>query len=136
MKIFCHTPGDRSVGIWPGDITIEIHGMKEEDFDPELLEDVLKFTEELGEIVFGEKAGVATESQMKKEIEEEEKMFEQCEAMIWHGPGHQSRTRCQRKGKHTVHKAIYGRYDQTACWEGDETYSGYFDEPPEYPKGE
>ena len=46
-----------------------------------------------------------------------------CRAVIWHGPGHQSKTRCQVQGPHTVHRAIYGRFDDEAEWEGDETFS-------------
>lgn len=54
-----------------------------------------------------------------------------CTAAIWHGPGHQSRTFCEKKGKHDVHEAIYGYDRSLAQWKGDEVYSGFFDEPPE-----
>lgn len=129
MKIFCHNPGDPSVGIWPGDITIEIHGMKEEDYCADELDEILKAAKEFSEITFGEKTEVVIESQM----EEEEEELKQCEAMIWHGPGHQSKTHCQVKGEHTIHEARYGSYDQYAKWEGDKVFSGYFDDPPEFP---
>ena len=54
-----------------------------------------------------------------------------CEAVIFHGPGHQSRTRCHLTGLHEIHETYYGSYDQFACWRGDEAISGFFDEPPE-----
>ncbi len=54
-----------------------------------------------------------------------------CDASIWHGPGHQSRTHCELKEKHEIHEARYGGYNQMARWKGKEVYSGYFDEPPE-----
>ena len=54
----------------------------------------------------------------------------ECKALIFHGPGHQSRTRCRLKGPHTIHQASYGSSDQLAHWEGDKGFSGYFDEPP------
>ena len=60
-------------------------------------------------------------------------MKKQCEAVIRHGPGHQSRTKCQVVGKHKVHEAVYGSYEQYAQWVGDKCYSGYFDDPPTPP---
>lgn len=59
-----------------------------------------------------------------------------CEALIWHGPGHQSRTRCYLKGKHEIHETRYGRYDQIARWKGDKALSGFADEPPDEPEDE
>jgi len=53
-----------------------------------------------------------------------------CEAVIWHGPGHQSKTHCQLTGEHEIHETYYGSFDQFAQWRGKEVFSGYFDEPP------
>jgi hypothetical protein len=53
-----------------------------------------------------------------------------CEAVIWHGPGHQSRTRCRVEGPHDIHEAVYGG-NSFAQWRGDEATTGVFDEPPE-----
>ncbi len=55
----------------------------------------------------------------------------ECQAVIHHGPGHQSSTKCQVSGPHQVHEARYGSFDQLARWEGDKIFSGAFDEPPE-----
>jgi hypothetical protein len=54
-----------------------------------------------------------------------------CTAIIWHGPGHQSKTTCEVRGPHEVHYAIYGEMRQEAEWRGDEVMTGFFDEPPE-----
>lgn len=54
-----------------------------------------------------------------------------CTALIWHGPGHQSATYCEQRGTHDVHACTYGSFQQPAEWRGDETHSGFFDEPPE-----
>lgn len=77
---------------------------------------------------------------------------EPCPARVYHGPGHQSSTRCHRLGSHVTHEAIYGGDRQTARWrDGDYTNSlraqgidfdpksypenmgmtGFFDEPPQ-----
>jgi hypothetical protein len=53
-----------------------------------------------------------------------------CDAVLWHGPGHQSRTKCRIKGPHTIHRAVYGSGRQQAEWCGDEAMTGFFDEPP------
>lgn len=53
-----------------------------------------------------------------------------CNATIWHGPGHQSKTYCQKRGSHKIHFAVYGCYEQEANWKGNKRYTGYFDEPP------
>ena len=58
-----------------------------------------------------------------------------CQATIYHGPGHQSKTRCYKKGPHKYHEAVYGRYEQFARWLGDKIFSGFFDEPPTEPEG-
>jgi hypothetical protein len=57
-----------------------------------------------------------------------------CDAVLYHGPGHQSRTTCHRKGEHQIHECRYGRYEQLARWEGSEAYTGVFDEPPREPQ--
>jgi hypothetical protein len=55
-----------------------------------------------------------------------------CNAMIFHGPGHQSKTKCRLRGPHNVHETYYGRHEQFARWRGDKVFSGFFDEPPEF----
>ncbi len=55
---------------------------------------------------------------------------ETCSATLYHGPGHQSRTKCQLEGKHTTHFAIYGSHEKEAEWRGKEKCTGFFDEPP------
>jgi len=55
-----------------------------------------------------------------------------CSALLWHGPGHQSRTYCQNADEsHLVHFATYGSDDNYMEWSGDEAFTGYFDEPKE-----
>jgi hypothetical protein len=75
-----------------------------------------------------------------------------CTARFWHGPGHQSSTRCDVIGLHDVHRCTYGESDADAAWrDGGYTgqlrakgikfnprsypenmgMSGYFDEPTE-----
>lgn len=55
-----------------------------------------------------------------------------CPAVLYHGPGHQSKTRCRRGNVvHKVHEAVYGSRNQFAEWAGPEATTGYFDEPPE-----
>jgi hypothetical protein len=53
-----------------------------------------------------------------------------CSAEVRHGPGHQSSTKCEVKGVHEVHRAIYGADRQEAAWRGTHVYTGAFDEPP------
>lgn len=50
-----------------------------------------------------------------------------CHSVLFHGPGHQSTTRCELTGQHDLHSAVLPdrRY---AEWEGDEAFTGYFDE--------
>ncbi len=57
--------------------------------------------------------------------------MEKCSAILWHGNGHQSRTKCQLKGPHLTHYAVYGSDSQEAYWKGGEGVTGFFDEPPE-----
>lgn len=59
--------------------------------------------------------------------------MEKCSAVICHGPGHMSRTRCYLKHKHKIHETRYGSCDQLAQWKGDKVFSGFFDEPPDDP---
>ena len=54
-----------------------------------------------------------------------------CCAILYHGPGHQSKTFCRKMGKHKIHECTYGRYDQGASWKGMEKCTGYFDESPD-----
>ena len=56
-----------------------------------------------------------------------------CQAVIYHGPGRQSRTRCRLSGPHDIHEAYYGNYSLLARWRGDKVFTGYFDEPPDDP---
>jgi hypothetical protein len=63
-------------------------------------------------------------------IFEEDELKKRCDSIIWHGPGHQSKTYCHVKGKHTIHRATYGSDRENASWKGKEAYSGFFDEPP------
>lgn len=54
-----------------------------------------------------------------------------CTARLHHGPGHQSSTFCNLKGKHTVHQTRYGRDEQVSQWRGKHGFTGYFDDPKE-----
>ena len=63
--------------------------------------------------------------------EERRKANGECNASLWHGPGHQSRTYCQVKGPHKIHRAIYGCYNQEMEWKGKKAFTGYFDDPQE-----
>jgi hypothetical protein len=57
----------------------------------------------------------------------------QCSAEIYHGPGHQSITRCRLVNRgHKIHEANYGSMNQFARWKGLRVFSGCFDEPPEF----
>jgi hypothetical protein len=57
-----------------------------------------------------------------------------CQAFLFHGPGHQSSTRCRLTGEHDMHEAEY--HGDVARWSGvDEHHgisrcTGFFDEPP------
>jgi len=55
----------------------------------------------------------------------------ECCAVLCHGPGHQSKSYCQKKGPHKIHEAVYGCYDQRATWKGMKKFTGFFDEAPE-----
>jgi hypothetical protein len=57
--------------------------------------------------------------------------MDECGALLWHGNGHQSKTKCQLKGKHSTHFAVYGGDEQEAYWKSNEASTGFFNEPPE-----
>lgn len=47
-----------------------------------------------------------------------------CTAVMWHGPGHQSKTRCELHGEHTEHSVrLFGTHVGIFEWEGDEGYA-------------
>jgi hypothetical protein len=46
-----------------------------------------------------------------------------CPAIIAHGPGHQSRTECEIRGRHEIHQAtLFGTHTGIYEWEGDDVY--------------
>jgi len=51
-----------------------------------------------------------------------------CTATISHGPGHQSRTKCERTGPHDLHYAHVMRTETQ--WRGEHVFSGASDEFP------
>ena len=56
-----------------------------------------------------------------------------CCAILGHGPGHQSKTYCEVKGKHKIHQCTYGCYDEVATWKGSVykmKFTSCFDEAP------
>lgn len=53
----------------------------------------------------------------------------QCPAIIRHGPGHQSKTHCQKLIPHKQHYAEIR--SENYYWSADEVCSGFFDESPE-----
>jgi hypothetical protein len=57
-----------------------------------------------------------------------------CTAVLYHGPGHQSRTYCQEvEQPHALHWAEYGEFRQRASWRGPEAMTDFFDNPKEAP---
>lgn len=76
---------------------------------------------------------VTGEELAEKLLAEFRKTSKPCKAVIYHGPGHQSRTQCYLTGPHEVHETRYGGFDQLARWRGEEAFSGYFNEPPPDP---
>jgi hypothetical protein len=54
---------------------------------------------------------------------------EYCTAILYHGPGHQSKAHCEKTGKHTIHFVEYGNYQTPCYWKGNEASTGFFDEP-------
>lgn len=124
-----------------------------------LAEDLRKSVDDLAR---AERHGMARQSSMKRRVVDQkiERLVravaqdegEPCEAFLYHGPGHQSKTRCELIGPHDVHRAIYGSMRQEATWrDGEytdglrekgiefdpESYpenmgmTGFFDEPPQ-----
>lgn len=70
--------------------------------------------------------------------ERERKAKGLCMAQLGHGPGHQSKTFCERTGEHKIHTCVFGRYNEVATWIGSVNkikFTGYFDDAPEV-KGE
>lgn len=62
---------------------------------------------------------------------------ERCPALLFHGRGHQSRTKCQRpKGHQGQHYAIYGNGEEEAYWSKPSQCTGYFGQSPEHDKGD
>jgi hypothetical protein len=56
-----------------------------------------------------------------------------CDAVVWHGPSHQSKTHCRIREPHDIHgdhEACYGTHQQHAMWRGPQAMTGPFDEPP------
>lgn len=54
----------------------------------------------------------------------------ECKAIIYHGPGHQSSTRCHNTKKyHKIHEAYYGGYELFVQWKGQQAFTDYFDNP-------
>ena len=52
-----------------------------------------------------------------------------CPARLHHGPGHQSKTKCEHTLPHDVHYAhVLG---QETTWRGEKAFSGAFDELPQ-----
>jgi hypothetical protein len=81
-------------------------------------------------VIFNKKNGC-----IRCETEKRRKKEGLCCARLGHGPGHQSSTYCEVKGKHNIHECRYGSYDQIACWKGPVSklkFTGYFDDPPEF----
>lgn len=55
-----------------------------------------------------------------------------CTAVLCHGPGHQSKTHCQKTDKyHKTHECYFGSHREYAQWKGQKAYTGFFDEPPQ-----
>jgi len=77
-------------------------------------------------VIFDEKEGCH-----RCRTEKIRKAEDKCLAELFHGPGHQSSTFCSEKGKHTIHRCVYGSYRQEASWKGMSKCTGFFDEPPE-----
>ena len=67
----------------------------------------------------------------EKEYLAERKSEGLCNAILHHGPGHQSRTFCELKGNHKIHKTEYGLYRQVMEWKGKEACTDFWDDPKE-----
>lgn len=77
----------------------------------------------------GSADGLRTRAEAATALVERVKDDPRCTAIIRHGPGHQSKTRCRVQGEHDEHEAVY--MGQFATWRGDEAMTGFFDEPPD-----
>jgi hypothetical protein len=75
---------------------------------------------------------------------------DRCDAVLYHGPGHQSRARCRVEGPHEIHEAVYlgtvgqwrtGQYNDKlrakgiefnpASYREQDGMTGFFNEPPQ-----
>lgn len=61
--------------------------------------------------------------------------YVKCEAVIYCGPGHQSKAECDRKGPHAgteddPHTALHPARRVQLKWEGDEGMTDFFDDSP------
>jgi len=56
---------------------------------------------------------------------------QRCDAVLYHGPGHQSKAICEKTGAHSIHFARYGRYETHCFWKNKEESTGFFDDPPD-----
>jgi hypothetical protein len=66
----------------------------------------------------------------QKEVRDAFNALPPCGAVIHHGGGHQSTSRCERRGPHKQHAIeSYGFY-----WSKMKAFSGYFNESPEEPE--
>lgn len=65
----------------------------------------------------------------RNELAIAEAAYPPCRAVICHGPGHQSKSNCDRRGPHKLHHYEGPRGD--FYWKGMKAFSGYFDESPE-----
>jgi len=66
----------------------------------------------------------AFEARKKQELKDR-KAAGLCNAILYFGPGHQTKTFCECKGPHKKHKANYGRYGEETEWIGMKGYTGY-----------
>jgi hypothetical protein len=49
-----------------------------------------------------------------------------CEVKIYHGPGHQSRSKCEAKGPHEWHYAtLFGEHTGQYEWKGGDVFADY-----------
>jgi hypothetical protein len=55
---------------------------------------------------------------------------DECRAVVFHGPGHQSRTSCEEVDPHELHEARLVVAGHTVFWRGQEAVTGPFDESP------
>ena len=58
-----------------------------------------------------------------------------CDAVLHHGPGHQSTSKCIHSGPHEIHEVDYGGRGDVAEWRGPEAFTGHNDEPPQVEDG-